>query len=137
MSMKKPISVSAMAAQLNLSRSHFYYLMDRKIFPKPVKVGSRIMFTPDRQEICLEVKKTGITLAGKYVCFNEKAKTKAKTTAKPVKKYESLIEALNGLGLDRVTNEQVDKAMKSLYPSTTPDVESGDVIKAVFLHLRS
>ena len=95
-----------------------------------------MMFTPDRQEICLEVKKTGITLAGTYVCFNEKAKRKPKA-AKPVKKYESLIEALTGLGLDRVTDEQVNKAIKTLYPSTTPDIESPEVIKAVFLHLRS
>ena len=132
--MEKPISVTAMAKKLSLSRSHFYALIKKQTFPRPSMVNGRPMYLPDAQKACMEIKRTGITMNGDFTYFNEKL---SKGTAKKsIKKFGTLIENLQALGLP--TNAgQIEAAIKDLYPSETPDIESPEVIKAVFLHLKT
>ncbi len=132
--MEKPISVKLMAKRLFLSRSHFYALIKKQVFPRPSMVNGRPMYLPDGQKVCMEVKRTGVAASGAYVYFNEKL---SKGTAKkPTKKYATLIESLQGLGLE-ANASQIEAAIKDLYPNEKPDLESPSTIKAIFLHLRS
>ncbi len=132
--MEKPISVKLMAKKLLFSRSHFYALIKKQIFPRPSMVNGRPMYLPDGQKACLEIRRTGVAASGAYVYFNEKL---SKGTAKkPTKKFDSLIESLQGLGLE-ANASQIEAAVKDLYPNEKPDLESPNVIKAVFLRLRS
>lgn len=123
-----------MAEKLFLSRSHFYALIKKQVFPRPAIINGRPIYTPDLQEVCMEVKRTGITMNGDYTYFNEKPSKK--TAKKPSKKFGTLIESLQGLGI-HVNASQIEAAVKDLYPSDKPDLESPDTIKAIFLHLRS
>ena len=133
---KKPISVTAMAKKLSLSRAHFYTLIRRNVFPKPTVIGKRPMYLPDGQDACLEVQRTGITISGTYIYFNEKAKLSASKNRKAENKFPDLIESLKALGLERVTSTQVEDAIKAIYPIRDPDLDSPETIKAIFLHLR-
>lgn len=135
-SKKRPVSVSSMSKLLGLSRAHFYTLMRRNVFPKPVVVGARPMYTPELQEQCLEVKRTGITITGEFIYFNEKLKPSAAKPSRSTKKFATLIESLQGLGL-QVNAGQIEAAIKDLYPNEKPDLESPEAIKTVFLHLKS
>jgi hypothetical protein len=133
--LEKPISVTAMAKKLSLSRSHFWVLTTKKqVFPRPAIVNGRPMYTPDLQRVCLQVKRTGVTVNGDFTYFNEKSSKG--TNKKPTKKFGTLIESLQGLGL-QVNASQIEIATKEVYPSEKPDLDSPEVIKALFLHLKS
>jgi hypothetical protein len=47
-----------------------------------------------------------------------------------------LVDGLKGLGLAGVTAAQVAEAVKACYPTGIPADANGEVLRAVFLHLR-
>ena len=51
-------------------------------------------------------------------------------------KHADLIDGIKGLGLATVTAAQVAEAVKELYPQGMPEAANGEVLRAVFLHLR-
>ena len=51
-------------------------------------------------------------------------------------KHADLIDGLKALGAVNVTTAQVAEAIKNLYPSGVPETANGEVLRAVFLHLR-
>ena len=132
--MEKPISVKSMAKKLSLSRSHFYALIKKQVFPRPSVINGRPMYLPDAQKACLEIKRTGVTVNGDFTYFNEKLSKG--TVKKPTKKFATLIESLQGLGL-QVNAGQIEAAIKDLYENDKPDLDSPSTIKTIFLHLRA
>ena len=124
-----------MAKLAGFSRQRFYDLIEKSVFPEPVRTGSRPMYPPEIQEAVLDVVETGVGANGEYVLFNAK-RAKNKTAVHEESTNDSLqsvVESLSALGLS-VTKKQVAEAVKELGIS---DVDSPDSIKAIFLHLKS
>ena len=133
MKAKRPISVGQMAKLAGFSRQRFYDLLEKGVFPEPIR-GSSPMYPPELQEVVLGVVETGVGANGEYVLFNAKrVKEDSATKQEATNDYQTIVESLAGLGLS-VTKKQVGKAVKELGIS---DVDSPDSIKAIFLHLKS
>ena len=65
-----------------------------------------------------------------------KTTRRTKRTPKPKRRHTELLDGLGALGLTSVSDEDVGAAMVDLSPEGTDGVEIGEVIRAVFLHLK-
>lgn len=139
---KAVISVVEMSSMVGLSKSRFYALIETGIFPSPVRNASckRPVFDLELQQRCLDIRHTGIGANGQPVLFNRKHK---KTGAKPRQKrheatsaHAEIIAALKSLGLT-TTPGSVQEALDELYPDGCSEIDQGEVIRKVFLHLQT
>ena len=146
---KAAISVAEMARMVGLSRGRFYQLIGTT-FPHPIYDATtrRPFYDPDLQAVCLEVRRRNCGVDGRPVLFYAKRtplvpsgrplRPTKKTVSPPVSdQHGDLIDGLRALGLVTVTAAQVNAAIKSLYPTGVNGVDQGDVLRAVFLHLRA
>jgi len=144
---KAVVTVTEMAKMLALSRARFYQLVAAGVFPPPVYSVSnrRPIYVEDLQEICLEARRRNCGINGQPVLFYAKGhlqtgKMKTATVApqKPKSKgrCDDVLDGLRALGLTAVTSEQVGVAVTQLYPAGLDGVDRGQVIRAVFLHLK-
>ena len=144
---KAGISVSEMARQCGLSRGRFYQLVGTT-FPFPVYSieTRRPFYTEELQQVCLEARRRNCGIDGRPVLFY--ARRTAMTGARPSRKrlqvapakvnsHADLIEGLRSLGMMTVSPAEVEVAVKSVYPSGISQVDQGEVLRAVFLHLRA
>jgi hypothetical protein len=127
-----------------LSRARFYQLMQAGTFPPPMydTRTRRPLFLEEGQLICLEVRRRNCGINGKPVLFYARgprpvanAKSRETTKAKFVNNHADLIDGLAALGLTS-TNDQVEAAFKVLYPTGTDKIDRGELLRAVFLHLK-
>jgi len=141
---KAVVSVAEMARMVGLSRARFYQLVGTT-FPWPLyDVASRRPFyNEELQSVCLEVRRRNCGIDGKPVLFYSRRPATAPPLRRPKKaaaakdgKHADLIDGLKGLGLVAVTVAQVAEAVKELYPNGASDVPQGEMLRAVFLHLR-
>lgn len=142
---KAAVSVAEMARMCGLSRSRFYQLIGTA-FPQPERQAEtdRPIYTEEQQKVCLEVRRRNCGIDGKPVLFYARRATPAPTKPKSVKpKLEAkrgdvlaLIEGLNALGLPAATAAEVQRVTDELYPQGTAGLDRGDVLRAVFLHLK-
>ena len=141
---KAVVSVAEMARMVGLSRQRFYQLMG-STFPYPLydAKSRRPYYTEEMQQVCLEVRRRNCGIDGKAVMFyctghrhrNRKVVTKRK---RPVRKneYAGIIDGLAALGLPSITDSQVASAIKQLFPAGIDGLDDGEVLRAVFLHLK-
>ncbi len=139
---KQAVSVTEMAKMVGLSRARFYQLVG-SVFPCPVYALAtrRPFYTPELQEVCLEVRRQNCGVDGKPILFHRRPKEAAPSIPKPPNRkaaadnsrHKELLAGLKSLGMVGVTTEQVVAAMKLLHFSGKND---GEVLKAVFLHLK-
>jgi hypothetical protein len=138
---KAVVSVSEMAAALDLSRARFYQLLDAQILPQPVYDlrTRRPVYPQDLQEKCLAVRRTGIGSNGQYMLFYSPRKSNGsapkKSVQKKVSKYQDIKEALTKMGLD-VSDEQVSKAVADVFPDGIENRDQGVVLRELFRHLK-
>ncbi|MBP7052816.1 MAG: AlpA family phage regulatory protein [Phycisphaerae bacterium] len=128
-------SVTAVAAQVGLSRARFYELMKEGVFPQPVySLRTKRPFYPlDLQKKCVEIRKTGVGLAAQPVVFNAPRK-RGEHGDQPQIDYDELTRTLRGMGL-RVTSQHVRKAVTELYPKgSTMGVGEESMIRDLYLH---
>lgn len=141
---KSFVTVSEMAELCQLSRSRFYDLLEAGVFPKPALHPSskRPMYDRTLQEICLEIRQTGIGANGLPVLFNRKPTKRA--LSKPLRKpaeeaqpdHAALLDALKGLGLT-TTPQAVSEALTAIYPyGVCAGIDQGELVRKVFLHLQ-
>jgi len=143
---KSVVSVSEMAKMCRVSRSRFYRLVKKNIFLRPEydETTGRPYYTKEMQLVCLDVRKRNCGVNGKPILFyasrrptdiqpNRIRKPKAKK--KPTNQHADLIDNLTSLGLT-ATNDQVEAAIKILYPAGIQNLDSGEVTRAVFLYLK-
>lgn len=142
--MKEPstsrfITVKELCDLLGLSKSRFYTLQKRGIFPAAIRSPSnnRPVFDQELVRQCLGIVKTRVGANGQPVTFNRKTK-RTQTPGTPAStaspKHSELIDALASLGLS--TNAaKVDDALKSL-PNQGSDLEHPELVRQVFLQLR-
>jgi hypothetical protein len=148
LSQRAAVSVSEMAAMCDLSRSRFYSLMAAGLSPAPVQESpmKRPVYVRELIEKCLEIRRTGVGLDGRIVVFNRKRmersvhrqsqKRPAAATTPQDSPNADLIVGLRSLGLFDVSDSQVRSVVRELYPEGRNGHDLGEVIRAVFLHLK-
>lgn len=147
-STKAVVTVSEMARMVGLSRARFYELVEGGVFPTPVYCVStrRPMYVEELQTICLNVKRKNLGINGKPVLFYSRGHRPLTPAAKPSKPtatkpkptfaHADLIDGLGALGLV-ATPAQVGEAVAALYPAGVDGIDRGQVLRAVFLHLKT
>ena len=137
---KAAVSVAEMARMVGLSRSRFYQLMGTA-FPHPVHdlASRRPAYTEELQQVCLEVRKRNCGSDGKPILFYARRIGTAPARPKPPRPkgdVSDLVDGVNALGLTSATGAQVEQASKELFPGGTGGIDQGEVLRAVFLHLK-
>jgi hypothetical protein len=141
---KAVVSVAEMARMVGLSRQRLYQLMGTT-FPSPLYdvTTKRPFFPEELQHVCLEVRRRNCGVDGRPVLFYAKGhrpqqQKPRRKTKRPVQKKEfaGIIDGLTALGLSCVSNDQVATAIKEMFPSGINGDDQGEVLRAVFLHLK-
>ena len=138
---KAVVSVREMAEMCLLSRSRFHALIQASVFPAPIRNESckRPVYDLELQKKCLEIRRTGIDAEGRPVVFNRKRRASgSKQRPRPrlnASDHADLIESLKSLGL-QAKAEAVESALVELFPNGQADVEEGEKVRRVFLHLQ-
>ena len=144
---KAAVTVAEMARMVGLSRSRFYQLIGTA-FPQPERQPGtgRPIYTEAQQEACLEVRRRNCGIDGKPILFYARRlgsapprpqpkATKPKSGPKS-NDVSGLMDGLNALGLTTATGAQVEQVTKELFPKGTTGIDQGEVLRAVFLHLK-
>ena len=137
---KAVVSVVEMSEMIDLSKSRFYALIQIGIFPEPIRHQSckRPVFDSDLQQKCLDIRQSGIGQNGIPVLFNRKRRkvSKPRQSQQPVTEEQAeMIESLKSLGLTVNAND-VQTALRELYPNGPNGIDQGEVLRKVFLQLR-
>jgi hypothetical protein len=141
---KAVVSKSEMARMCGLSSARFGQLIGTA-FPWPLYdiKSRRPFYTEEQQEVCLSVRKRNCGIDGRPVLFYARRPAITTPVRKPNKpkppkhhQYVDLLDGLKGLGAVNLTVAQVAEAVKQLYPQGIPEAAGGEVLRAVFLHLR-
>jgi predicted DNA-binding transcriptional regulator AlpA len=130
------ITLTELCEQLGISKTRYYQLQRKGVFPAPQRAGNRPVFDTEQVQKCHEVIRNRLGVNGEPILFNAKRKQEP-VQKRPVcvkGKHDDLIAALASLGLT-VTKEQVAVASQSL-PNSGSDLDEPALIKAVFLHLK-
>jgi len=128
-------SVTAVAAEVGLSRARFYELLKEGVFPQPLYSlrTKRPFYPPDLQRKCVEIRRTGIGLGGQPVVFSM-ARKRTESGGSPDVDYDELTRMLRGMKL-RVTNQHVRKAVAEVYPrGSAKGVTEESMIRDLYLH---
>ena len=124
-------SVSQMAAQLKLSRARLYQLIDNGVFPPPVycRLSRKPLYPSCLQNTCLEIRRTGIGLNGRFARFNQKRKS-----VKPNLLHKQLATILRRLGFE-VTVGHVKKSLQRLGLVVKSEMDiNGETIQELVKH---
>jgi len=139
---KAAVTVAEMARMLNLSRQRLHQLIGTA-FPFPVYdiKTRRPFFTEELQRVCLEVRRRNCGVDGKAILFYARrggAPLPSKRTkkVKPNLAHVAILDAVKALGLVSATTDQVDAAIKILFPRGVETVDQAQVIRGVFVHLQ-
>ena len=138
---KEAVSVAEMARMVGLSRARFYQLISCGAFPFPVYdvETRRPFYDEESQKICLEVRRRNCGCNGKPILFYARHAPKAIPKKRPANVRHpnmELLEGLKGLGLV-VNSTQVEAAIKTIFPRGINQIDQGEVIRSVFIHLKS
>lgn len=145
--LKAAVTVAEMARTVGLSPQRFQQLKKEGVFPWPLYslATRRPIYTEEQQAVCLEVRRRNCGINGQPVLFY--ARRAGLPTVAPRRhqarpgaqgrpqRHAELIEALAALG-QTVTDAQADSAIRSVFPTGVRDMDEGEVIRAVFRHLR-
>ncbi len=143
---KTVVSIAEMARMVGLSRARFYQLVGEGIFPSPLYSvhTRRPFFSEEMQQVCMDVRKRNCGVNGKPILFyaarrplgqQPKPLKKPKAEPKQRNQYADLLDGLRSLGLD-VTVAQVEPVVKELFPAGIQNLDSGEVIRGVFLRMK-
>jgi len=135
MSKIKPIiSIGDMAKALGHSRARFYQLQKAMVYPPPLYDirTRRPFYDAHLQQICHEIRASGIGFNGRYILFYSPRKNNSdKPTRKTDSKNRELVMTLNNMGLS-VNHGEVAQAVKELYPQGFESQDTGVVIRELF-----
>lgn len=137
--MKAAVSVSSLCRLLKMSRSQFYFHVKRGTFHAPLRLPSnqRPYYTASMVEDVLKARETGVGVNGEFVIFYERQPPGTKAEPKqPKADHSGLLEGLALLGLNGVTQEQVEAGLAACFPKGTTGQDEATVLRAVFRHLK-
>ena len=141
---KAAVSVAEMARMVGLSRARFYQLIG-SAFPHPVYCVStrRPFYDQLLQESCLEVRRRNCGIDGKPILFYSRRSPARSARSRPSKvgtqklsPHADLLAGLKSLGLLAASSEITD-AMATLFPHGTADIEPSELLRTVFVHLKT
>jgi len=142
--LKAAVTVSEMSRMVGLSRARMYQLMG-KAFPMPSRDGAgRPYFDEDQQRTILEVRRRNCGVDGKPILFYAprtsiapSRTSKRRSKPKPIVKaqHTEIADGVRALGLV-TTDVQVSAAIKESFPDGIESVDSGEVIRTVFLSIQ-
>jgi len=154
--LKEIVTVTEMARMCRLSRARFYQLTGEGVFPTPSRneQTGRPFFNREQQEQCLLVRRTNRGANGKavmfYGCRLEAPQPRPKRKRLPNSRLPrgqarqdpvvtELRHGLAQLGMTNLTDADVRQALTKAYPDGHRDVESAELLRAVFgeLHGRN
>ena len=141
------MSVAAHVRQLEMSRGRFYELVAEGFFLRPIflTANRRPAYTADMAERNVLAKTAGIGLNGEPRVFNRRhngEQVERRRGRSNGRRRQSdghlghLVASLRSLGVEAVSDEQVAQVVTELFPEGTGECDDGDVIRAVFRHLR-
>ena len=141
------MSVAAHVRQLNMSRGRFYELVAEGFFLRPIflTANRRPAYTAKMAERNILAKTAGIGMNGEPRVFNRRhdgEQVEQRQSRSNGRQRQSsgplghLVASLRSLGIEAVSEEQVSQAVAELFPDGIGDCEQGNVIRAVFRHLR-
>jgi hypothetical protein len=143
--LKAAVSVAEMARMVGLSRARFYQLMGAT-FPYPLydTKTRRPIYVEEMQKVCLEVRRRNCGIDGKPVLFYARGPRPVTRPTSPRKAKSpgpsglvtTVLDGVKALGLVTATADQVKGAVTDLYQGRSPPTNEGEVIRAVFLHMR-
>ncbi len=148
--LKEIVTVTEMARMCRLSRARFYQLIKESVFPMPSRneQTGRPFFDRRKQEQCLLIRRINKGANGKAVMFygcrlEPRPQAVPKRTPCPKRKPSSkrgredpviaeLRHGLSQLGMTNSTDVDIRQALMETYPDGHRDVESGELLRAVF-----
>lgn len=148
--LKEIVTVTEMARMCGLSRARFYQLIGEGVFPTPSRSQEtkRPFFDREQQEQCLLVRRTNRGANGKAVMFygccleprpeparKRKPFPKRKLQARQTSQESVITELRHGLaqlGMTNLTDADIREALVEAYPDGHRDVESAELLRAVF-----
>jgi len=152
--LKEIVTVTEMARMCRLSRARFYQLINEGIFPTPSRneQTNRPFFDREQQEQCLEIRQSNRGANGKSVMFygcrphaapklrsNRKQLPISKTRKTQIRQDPVLTELRHGLaqlGMTNATEQSIREALAQAYPDGHQNVESAELLRAVFEELQ-
>ena len=152
--LKEIVCVSEMARLCRLSRARFYQLIGEGIFPAPSrnKKTGGTYFNRKQQEQCLTVRRTNKGANGKAVMFygcrlEPRPQPASKRKRLPISRssngrarqgseFAELRHGLAQLGMTNSTDQDIRRALTVAYPDGHRDVESAELLRAVFGELQ-
>ncbi len=142
------INISTMAKHMNMSRSRLYQLVELGVLLKPAYLlnNKRPVYTREMAMRNIKVKNSNVGINGEIVMFYS-ARTTATKPKKTVQKltdhkvvapdkHTDLIDALESLGLEKITSSQIDSAIHKCFPDGTDNISDDDILTSVFRHLK-
>jgi len=134
-------SVSAMAKSLGLSRARFYQLLKEGIFPQPVYDvrTRRPLYDSKLQELCRQIRQSGIGNNGQYVLFysqRQNHNVKPAVKKKSVKiNYTEITDALLQMDL-KISENDIEKVLPELFPEGYENKEMGVIIRDLYRYFK-
>lgn len=141
---REAMNVAETARLISMSRSRFNQLLGT-VFPLPKRdEQGRPYFDRDQQMQVVEIRRTNRGLDGKPILFRASGsrsstprKPRTKSPATPQKDHTDLLNAVRSLGLERATRKDIEQSLSSLFPDGHLPAEQGDLIRQVFLSIKS
>ena len=147
--LKEIVTVTEMARMCRLSRARFYQLTGEGIFPTPSRNDQtgRPFFDREQQEQCLNIRRMNQGANGKavmfYGCRLEAPQPRPKRKQLPNSRSPKgqarqdpvtteLRHGLAQLGMSKLTDVDVRRALVKAYPDGHQGVESADLLRTVF-----
>ena len=147
--LKEIVTITEMARMCGLSRARFYQLMSEGIFPAPSRnqQTGRPFFNHEQQEQCLLIRRRNRGANGRcvifYGCRLEAPQLPPKRKQLPISKSSKgqvrpdpviteLRHGLTQLGVASVTEAEIRRTLAQAYPDGRRDVESAELLRAVF-----
>ena len=151
--LKQVVTVTEMSRMCRLSRARFYQLTGEGIFPTPSRNDQtgRPFFNREQQEQCLTVRRTNKGANGKavmfYGCRLEASPPPPKRKQLPISRapkgqarhdpvLTELRHGLTQLGMNNLTDVDIRQALTKAYPDGHRDVDSAELLRAVFGELQ-
>jgi hypothetical protein len=138
------MNIAETARLINMSRSRFNQLLGT-VFPLPKRDDlGRPYFDREQQMQIVEIRRTNTGLDGRPILFratgsrsSPPSKTRATPTAVPKQGHTELLNAIRALGLEGATRKDIEQCLSTLFPDGRLPTDQRDLIRQVFLSIKS
>ena len=141
---REAMNVAETARLISMSRSRFNQLLG-SVFPLPKRdEQGRPYFDRDQQIQIVDIRRTNKGMDGRPILFRATGtrsstprKPRTKSPSTPKHEHADLLNAVRSLGLASATRKDVEQSLSSLFPDGHLPVDQGDLIRQVFLSIKS